>query len=107
MRFWRAIFRLISRTTGIILSGTAEIVILGIHVERYTPSLRPILIQILMAAKLTITSKWKPDTSPNISDTIKKVDEAFKHEQIMVIVEGNLLCFYKQWDPWILIRRIA
>lgn len=105
--FWRAIFKLISKITGFIRKGEAELAILSIHIDQYPPALRPIVIQILMAARLTITSKWKSNSSPNISDVTRKIDEAFKYEQIMANTQGNTNRFYKQWDPWISFRKIT
>lgn len=84
---------------GIIMAGNAEIVILSVHVDRYPTNLRPIVVQILMAARQMATGKWKLELSPNISKVIKKVDEAFKYEQIMAHKEGKVPHFYKQWDP--------
>lgn len=91
---------------GIIMADNAEIVILSVHVDRYPTNLRPIVVQILMAARLIVPGKWKSELSSNINEVIKKVDEAFKYEQIMTHKEGNAPCFYKQWDPWILLRQI-
>lgn len=75
--FWGAVFHLISKTTGFIKSGNVEMAILSIHVDLYPSNLRSMVIQILMAARLIVTRKWKTVTSPNISEVIKKVDEAF------------------------------
>lgn len=56
------------------MRGCAGLAILSVHVDRYPPNLRPMVLQILMAAKLMmVTGKWKSELFLNISEVIKKL----------------------------------
>lgn len=62
---------------------------MSIHIDWYPSSLRPMVMNILLAARLVVKTKWKSDLSPNVSEVIKQVDEGYRYEQIMAQRDGN------------------
>lgn len=60
-----------------------------------------LLIQILTAAHITIVSLWKTNTTPNVSDTVLKVQNSAQCERIMVYNADSIQRFHNNWNSWL------
>lgn len=103
-RFWNSIFRLIATLTGIIVKANIEQAILSVSIDHFPPDLRPMVMQVLFAARLILMRKWKSNIAPNISEVINHNSDTYALQQIMTYKHGSLLKFHKQWSPWFSLR---
>lgn len=69
--FWNSVFSLLAKITGIILTPTPALALLNLGIDTVPMKYRCITIYILIAARLSITLKWKTDNIPSINDVIQ------------------------------------
>lgn len=99
--FWNGIFSLISRITGFFISPVPEMDVLH-HKLGNVPKQCPFLIvQILTAACMTIASLWKSNLAPNMSETIKRVQNAAQFEKVLAYDMKSIKKCYDNWNGWL------
>lgn len=98
---WNSVFSLIAKITGIILTPKPALALLNLGINNNIPvKYRCITIHILIAACLSITSKWKTDNIPSINDVIHRVNTQYLYEKFFAYSSNSMKNFQANWLPW-------
>lgn len=100
LQYWLEIFNIISDITQTKTPPNPALAILSIGIEEYPPELQNTIINILLAARLTITRHWKDHTSPIIAEVIDLTNLHCTYEQMMMSCSGQIQTSDTQWSPW-------
>lgn len=100
LSFWKSIFSLISRITGTITPASPELALLGLTLDKYPNDQRCIMTHILIAARLTVLSKWKKDLTPTLEEVISRVTIQYSYEKAFAIATAKILSFDRLWNLW-------
>lgn len=98
--FWYEVFKLISSVTGFIVKPLPQLALLSLTVNNIPLQLRSITNHILIAARLTITSKWRTNFVPNTKEVIQRVMVQYSYEKHFAIQSHSVAKFNDQWEPW-------
>ena len=67
---WRLVFQLLFDVTKVTIDRQPSLALLSLNVDHFPNPSRIIIIHILLAARLSITRKWKDPDPPNLHDVI-------------------------------------
>ena len=93
-------FDVISAITGSRIAPDPALAILSLGIELIPPALRHVVLNLLMAARLSITRKWKDDLPPTITEVIDLTNLHCSHEQLLASSLGRLAKVTALWTPW-------
>lgn len=58
------------------------------------------IIHIFLAARLSITRKWKTPFPPILTEVLDLTQVHCSYEQMMASCSGRLHCSLLKWSPW-------
>lgn len=96
--FWNSIFSQLATITGNILPPKPTLTLLNfdnILIQRC------IITHVLIAAYLTITSIWKTDKAPNVTDMINRVKNQQLYEKFFAYTSNSISRFSEKWLLWV------
>lgn len=99
--FWKEVFSLINKVTGEAIIPSPQLALLNIGMHLIPNKYRSLITHILIAAKLTITSKWKSKETPLLSEVINRVKTQYTYEKFFAIKSHNIPKFNISWESWV------
>ena len=98
--YWAGIFNIISDLTQTRVAPDPALAILSLGIDRFSFNLRRTITHLLLAARLSITRKWKDPDPPSPDDAIDLLDLHNSYERILASSLGSLHKYSIQWDLW-------
>lgn len=99
--YWNKIFSIMSDICSRPIVPHPELAILHLNIHKFLPKFRVVIIQFLLAAKITITRKWNTIDPPNPSDAILTLNCQCEMEKLLAITNLSLTVFRDKWEPWL------
>lgn len=84
-QYWSSIFQLLSEVTHLTIRGRPSLALLSLDIEQYPNPMRIIITHILLAARLSISRKWKDPDPPTLKDVVHTTHVHFTHETTLAL----------------------
>lgn len=98
--YWTKIFNIISDLTQTQVPLDPALALLSLGIYKFPPNLRSTITHLLLAARLSITRKWKDYSPLTASDAIDLTNLHNTYERILASSLGSLHTYTKHWAPW-------
>lgn len=92
---------MISRLTGFLTKPSQGMATLNLQISKFPTQFRTIVTHILIAARLTITKRWKTTCAPEIAEVVHRVNMHCLYERAIACNNNSLGSFNHKWDIWI------
>lgn len=98
--FWRAVQDLVASLVGRSCPFSPEFALLLIGIGDLPRHIRPLICNVLHAARLSIARHWKGAGPPTIMEVSEIVSNIFLYERTLAWHKGTSNSFYSTWSPW-------
>lgn len=99
-QFWDDVFLKIRQITSLNLHKSPDMALLSLGIEKIPKQTRNLVTHILLAARLTITRKWKQSSTPDALEVFSLVDLHKRYERISAIKLNRIPQFDMSWKLW-------
>lgn len=83
------------------ISPTPDLALLNLTSDRIPPAMRKITINILLAARLSLTRFWKSNPHPKLLDLITPTQTHHIFELLITTNKSAYLQEKQKWEPWL------
>lgn len=99
--FWLSVDDVISSVTGMQVTTSLAIAILGLGLDAWPRCMHNILTHILIVARLALARNWKSTFPPTTPQLVSILNEHLILEYRFAKAHLTMSRFYTLWSPWI------
>lgn len=99
--YWEKVFQIISELTQSQISPNPALALLPLEADLVPSDMGHSVLNILLAARLLITRKWKSDIPPSITEVVDLTNLHCTYERMLASSLGCLCTYLDLWSLWL------
>ena len=98
--YWDNVFHVVSEVVHARTERDPALALLSLGIELLRKDKQHVVVNLLLAARLSITRKWKHLIPPTIAEVIDLTNLHYTHKRLLASSLGRLNLATDMWSPW-------